>query len=221
MSNGQDEASLRQNLYYYIGERTNSDWTTDPGTAVLLTIFTCGIYGVYLFYKLFDRRDRHFARVANMAGSAIALLKERARAMGKTDLISNELQQLDFIHRELYDMSRERGAALWLVISLFTGGIGTFIGYYLLMDDFARHDEAEARFFTAMSTALAKLGLASGSSEAGLSIPKRDFVTFLLLSLVTCGIYSFYWIYVLVLDGNTNFESQVSWEDFIYKALSS
>ncbi len=155
-----------------------------------------------------------------MAGSAIALLKGKAQAMGKTDLISAELQQLDFIHRELYDMSRERGAALWLVISLLTGGIGTFIGYYLLMDDFARHDSAEAQFFTVMSVALAKLGLASRSSEAGLSIPEREFVTFLILSLVTCGIYSFYWLYVLVLDGNTNFESQVSWEDFIYQALS-
>jgi len=221
LTNGEQVSSLRQNLYYYIAQRANSDWMTDPLTAILLTVVTCGIYDFYLFYKLFERRDQHFARIANMAAAAIALLKERASAMGKTELISEEIQQLELIQRDFYEMSKERGATLWLVIAILTGIIGMVIGYYFLMDDFARHDSAEARFFTLMSAALDKLGLATGSSQASKSIPEREFATFLLLTIVTCGIYQLYWLYVLVLDGNSNFENQVPWEDFIFQALSA
>lgn len=220
--NGQQESgSLVQNLYYYIQQRVTTDWTTDAGTAILLTIVTCGIYGLYVFYKLFERRDLHFARVANMVNTSVALLNEKAAAAGKAGLIAQEMSQIEMVQREVYEQSRERGAVLWLVLAIFTGGIGTIIGYYLLMDDFARHDQLEAQFFTLTSSALAKLGLASQASQAVPVIPERNFVTFLLLSIVTCGIYGLYWFYVLIQDGNNQFESQVQWEDFIYTALAA
>lgn len=220
--NGQQESgSLVQNLYYYIQQRVTTDWTTEPGMAILLSIVTCGIYGLYVFYKLFERRDLHFARMANMINTSAALLNEKAAAAGKSALIAQEMGQMEMVQREVYEQSRERGAVLWLVLAIFTGGIGTLIGYYLLMDDFARHDQLEAQFFTLASSALAKLGLASQASQASPVIPERNFVTFLLLSIVTCGIYGFYWLYVLVKDGNDQFAAQVQWEDFIYTALAS
>lgn len=221
MNGQQDSAGLVQNLYYYIQQRVTTDWTTDPGTAVLLTIVTCGIYGLYIFYKLFERRDLHFARVANTVNTATALIAEKAAAAGKSELIAQEMGQIEMVQREIYAQSRERGAVLWLVLAIFTGGIGTFIGYYLLMDDFARHDQLESQFFTLASQALAKLGLASQPSQAVPVIPERNFVTFLLLSIITCGIYGFYWLYVLVMDGNDQFAAQVPWEDFIYTALAA
>ena len=75
--NGQQSGGAIQNLYYYIQERVTTDWSTEPGTAVVLSIVTCGIYGLYIFYKLMERRDRHLARMSNVAASSIALLKER------------------------------------------------------------------------------------------------------------------------------------------------
>ena len=212
------QAGLSQNLYYYIQERINSDWTTEAGTAVVLTIFTCGIYGLYVFYKLMERRDRHLARVANMVNTSAALLKERAAADGRMELIAAELSQMEMLQREIYDQSRERGAALWLVIGVFTG-IAIWIGYYFIMDDMARHDQLEARFFTLMSSALAKVGLAGQASVAGPIIPDRNFAAYLIASIFTCGIFVFYWLYVLVDDGNRHVEAQVQWEDFIYSAL--
>ncbi|MBN2168783.1 MAG: DUF4234 domain-containing protein [Actinobacteria bacterium] len=216
----QQQTSLVQGLYYYIQQRVTTDWMTDPGMAVLLTLVTCGIYGLYVFYKLMERRDLHLARMYNVAGTAIALLREKAQAMGKLDVVSQELAQLDNVQRQMYEQSKERGAALWLVLGILTG-IAMYIGYYFIMDDFKNHDIAEAQFFTLMSGALAKLGLSSQPSQAMRSMPERNFVTFLLLSIVTCGIYYFYWLYVLVLDGNNHFEAQVQWEDFIYTALAT
>jgi len=216
----QQQESLIQNLYYYIQQRVNTDWITDAGMAVLLTVVTCGIYGLYVFYKLMERRDLHFARMANMVNTSVALLKEKAAREGKTELIGQELAQLEMVQREIYEQSRERGAALWLVLAIVTG-ICTFIGYYLIMDDFARHDILEAQYFTLMSGAMAKLGMSSQASQAAPTIPERNFVTFIILTIVTCGIYGLYWLYVLVDDGNRHFEAQVQWEDYIYSALAA
>jgi hypothetical protein len=217
--NGQ-EGSLVQNLYYYIQQRVTSDWTTDPATAIILTIVTCGIYGLYIFYKLMERRDLHFARMANVVNTSVAMIKEKAAATGKSELISQDMAQLEMVQSEMYEQSRERGAVLWLVLGILTG-ICTIIGYYFIMDDFARHDQLEASYFTLMSDILTKLGLSAQASQAAPTMPERNFVTFLLLSIVTCGIYGFYWIYVMVLDGNNHVEAQVQWEDYIYSALAA
>lgn len=216
----QQQSTYLQNLYYYIQERVNSDWTTEAGMAVLLTRVTCGIYGLYIFYKLMLRRDAHLARVANMAATSVALLTEKAAAEGKSELIGQELAGLDMVQREMFNQSRERGAVLWLVLAVFTG-IAMWIGFYFIMDDMSKHDQLEAQYFTLMSSALAKLGLSAQSSQAAPNIPERSFAGYLLLSIVTCGIYYFYWMYVLIDDGNRHVEMQVQWEDFIYSALAS
>lgn len=215
----QQQTNLIRNLYYYIQQRVTTDWTTDPGMAVLLTLVTFGIYGLYIFYKLMERRDLHLQRMYSVAGTSTALLKEKAASSGKLDLIGQELSGLESVQMEMYQQARERGAALWLVLSLLTG-IATYIGYYFIMDDLENHDNCEAQYFTLMSSALAKLGLSSRPSQAVRTIPERNFVTFLLLSIVTCGIYYFYWLYVLVQDGNDHIRAQVQWENFIYSALA-
>ncbi len=216
----QEQSGLVQNLYYYVQQRITSDWTTDAGMAVLLTLVTCGIYGFYVFYKLLERRDAHLARMANVVNISVAMLREKAEREGKTGLVQDELTQLELIQREMYDQSRERGAALWLVIGILTG-IGIIIGYYFVMTDMVRHSQLEAGYFTLMSQALAELGLASQASQAAPDVPDRNFVVYLLLSFVTCGIFSFYWIWALIDDGNRHVEGQVTWEDFIYSALAT
>ncbi|MHB8894011.1 MAG: DUF4234 domain-containing protein [Candidatus Geothermincolia bacterium] len=216
----QQQSSLVQNLYYYIQERVNSDWTTDAGMAVLLTIITCGIYGLYIFYKLMERRDMHLARVANMVNTSAALLKEKAAASGQTQLIGQELAQMEIVQREMYEQSRERGAVLWLVLGIVTG-IAIWIGFYFIMDDLRKHDSLEAQYFTLVSSALAKMGLSGQASQAVPNIPDRSFAAYLILSIVTCGIFYFYWQWALVDDGNRHVEAQVQWEDFIYSALAS
>ncbi|MDD5448839.1 MAG: DUF4234 domain-containing protein [Actinomycetota bacterium] len=212
--------NLKDELYYHIEQRTWTDWMTDAGLAIVLAIVTLGIYTYYIFYKLMDRRDKHLLRMANVVSCSMELLKQKAEAAGKLNLISEELNQMEMIRARMYEQSRERGAALWLIIGIFTG-IGILIGYYFIMDDLATHDALESQFFTLMSSALAKLGVAGGSSVAYPSMPQRSYPIFLVLSFVTCGIYGFYWIYVLINDGNNHMSSQVEWENFIYQALAA
>ncbi len=203
-------------LDYWVGQRGMTDFVTDAGTAILLSILTCGIYGYFIIYKLVQRRDDHFKRMAAVVDASIQQL--RAKAAGREQEIQGELAQLEGIKNQMLMMASERGSVIWLLICLFTG-IGVFIVYYLLMEDYAQHDTVEAQYFTVMSSALARLGLAGQAAQAARTIPDREFVTFLLLSLVTCGIYGFYWMYVMIKDFNDHFMAQAAWEDFIAAAL--
>lgn len=214
-------------LQYYVAERVETDFITDPGTAVLLSVVTCGIYELYIIYKLVQRRDEHFRRMVGVVDASLRRLQEKAQ--GREDAVSSELAQLDQIRMRMATMSAERGAAIWLVICLFLGlgsfillflGIGPFILFYLLMRDYVEHDRLEAQYFTLMSSALAKLGLAEQAAQAVPSVPEREYVTFALLTVVTCGIYGLYWTYVMIKDFNDHFMAQVAWEDFILQALS-
>jgi Domain of unknown function (DUF4234) len=203
-------------LDYYVGQRVNTDFITDPGMAVLLSIITCGIYFLYLIYKLVQRRDEHFKRMAGVADAAIAQL--RVKAQGRENLIAPELQQLEQCRMQMQTMAAERGAAIWLLICIFTG-VGQFILWYLLMQDYEQHEAVEFQFFTLMSSALSKLGLAGEAGQAVPVMPHREFVTYLLLSIVTCCIYLYYWLYVMVKDFNEHMTAQVGWEDFLVTAL--
>jgi hypothetical protein len=216
MEGYQQPAQSAPTLSYHVGARASTDFITDPGMAILLSLVTCGIYGFYIIYKLVQRRDEHFRRMAAVADTAIASLREKAR--GREELIAPELAQLDQVRMQMNAMATERGAAIWLLICALTG-IGTFILYYLLMQDYVQHDQVEAQFFTLMSGALAKLGLSAQAAQAVPSVPQREFVTFLLLSIVTCGIYGLYWMYVMIKDFNDHFMAQVAWEDFLVQAL--
>jgi len=216
MEGNQYPAQQGSHLEYYVAQRASTDFITDPGMAILLSIVTCGIYGIYIIYKLVQRRDEHFKRMAGVVDASIAQLK--AKAQGREGEIAGELSQLEGIRMEMATMAVERGAAIWLLICLFTG-IGSLILYYLLMQDYVKHDQLEAQYFTVMSSALAKLGLTGQAGQAVPNVPQREYVTMLLLSIVTCGIYGFYWMYVMIKDFNDHFLAQVAWEDFILQAL--
>jgi hypothetical protein len=203
-------------LDYYVGQRVSTDFITDPGMAILLSIVTCGIYGLYILYKLVERRDEHFKRMLGVADAAIAQL--RVKAQGREDLIAPELQQLEQCRMTMQTMSAERGAVIWLLICMFTG-VGYFILWYLLMQDYHQHEAVEFQFFTLMSSALAKLGLAGQAGQAIPVIPEREFVTYVILSIITCCIFFYYWFYVMIRDFNDHFEAQVAWEDFLVTAL--
>jgi len=216
MEGDQYAAQAGTALEYNVSARTSTDFITDPGMAILLSIITCGIYGLYILYKLVQRRDEHFKRMAAVVDASVAQL--RVKAQGREEVIAAELTQLEQIRMRMATMSAERGAAIWLLICIFTG-IGSLILYYLLMKDYVEHDQVEAQFFTLMSSAMAKTGLAGQAGQAVPSVPQREFVTFLLLTIVTCGIYGFYWMYVMIKDFNEHFMAQVPWEDFLLTGL--
>jgi hypothetical protein len=204
-------------LQSWINYRTTTDHYIEPGMAIFLSIITCGIYGFYVYYRMMQRRDEHFKRMAAVADTSLGWL--RTKAQGREQAIQGELTELDALKQWMVMQSAERGAAIWLLILIFTSCIGYFIFFYLLMKDYKEHDAYESRFFTIMSSALTKLGMSQQAGQAALNIPQRDFGKYVLFSIITCGIFSFYWLYVMVDDLNKHFALQVQWEDYLLTSL--
>lgn len=183
----------------------------------LLSLVTLGIYGIYIIYKLVQRRDMRFQRINRLTGDLIRFLQEKSEERGVN--IRQDIQKLEVVKRSLNDQAKERGAVLWLLACMFTGGIGTFILYYLLMDDFLKYERNERELLDVLSPAANQLGIITASIETEQSIEERSFAMYLILTLITLGIFGVYWYSVILNDPNRHFFEHVRWEELLSKSM--
>lgn len=202
-------------------QRAITDWQTQFITAFLLAIITCGIYGIYILYKLMNRRLQHFERMTSLRGHLIDVLKEKAEASGKTSAVEQDLSQLEGYHMEATnrDRSGEKSPVLWLILTLVFSPVAYYV-YYFLNDDFRAHELNEQLFMSKASEVMMKLDMTKQPVNTSMMIPERNFVMFLLLTIVTCGIYGIYWWYTLINDPNMHFDDHTVWESQLYMAIS-
>lgn len=204
-----------------VGRKSYTDWQTGFWKAFLLTVITFGIYGIYVLYKLLERREQHFERMVSFRGHLIAVLEEKAGESGRPEEFAADIAALKGLDAELTDRDRygEKTPVLWLVLGILTG-ITNFYVYYFLHDDLRAHVENEERFMTAAAALIDRLGGSWGAAPATL-VPPRSFPLYLVLTLVTLGLFSIYWWYTLITDPNTHFADHVSWEPQMLAAVSS
>ena len=196
-----------------VRQRNLTDWQTAFWPAILLSIVTCGIYMFYIIYKLLERREQHFERMVSFRTHLIEVLKEKAEAAGKTadleqDIAALEGMNLDATNR---DRAGEKSPVLWMVLSIVVGVVIYYV-YYFLNDDFRAHESNEHDFMLKASEVMNKLGITPNQIVTNTMVPERNFVTFLILTIVTCGIYGIYWVYTLITDPNNHFDDHAVWE---------
>lgn len=182
---------------------------------LLLSLVTLGIYGMYTIYRLVQRRDMHFQRINRLTGDLINFLQEKGEETGED--VSQSIRKLEAIKRKLDDQAKERGAVLWLLICMFTG-IGSFILYYFLMDDFLKHEKYEREFLDTLNPAAKQLGIITAPIKAERSIEERSFAMYLVLSIITLGIFGIYWFSVILNEPNRHFLEHARWEAVLSKS---
>ncbi len=202
-------------------QRVATDWKTEFITAFLLSLVTCGIYGIYILYKLMDRRLQHFERMVSLRGHLVEVLREKAAQSGRAAEVEQDISQLEGIHMEATtrDRAGEKSPVLWLVLTLVFSPVAYYV-YYFLNDDFRAHEANEKLFLSKASEVMMKLGISRQPIAPTTEIPERNFITFLLLTIVTCGIYAIYWWYTLINDPNLHFDDHAAWEAQLYSVLS-
>lgn len=202
--------------------RTATDWQQNFWPVFFLSLITCGIYGIYVLYKMLDRRQQHFERMVNLRQHLIGVLKEKAEAAGRTAELEQDLSQLEGIHMEATarDRAGEKSPALWLVLSIVVGVVVYYV-YYFLNDDFRAHEANEQRFMARASEIMAALGMPDQPILMEAMVPERNFILYLLLTLVTCGIYGIYWIYTVLTDPNNHFQQHELWETRLAAAIGA
>lgn len=199
-----------------IRNRTITDWQTGFWQAFLLSLVTCGIYMFYVIYKLLERREQHFERMVSFRTDLIEVLREKAQAStpdGLAPEVEEELSKLEGLNFDATNRDRagDKTPVLWMVLSLVASPVLYYV-YYFLNDDFRAHEANENTFMLKASEVMNSLGVTDKQIVTPMVIPERNFITFLLLTFVTCGIYGIYWLYTIITDPNNHFDNHAVWE---------
>lgn len=86
------------------------------------------------------------------------------------------------------------------------------------MRDFRRHESREDRVLEDVDAMITSIG-GTPLPRRGESIPNRSFALYLILSVVTLGIFGIYWTYALIRDPNVHFREQARMEDELLSRL--
>ncbi|MDG6994277.1 MAG: DUF4234 domain-containing protein [Nitrososphaerota archaeon] len=194
---------------------------TSPLAGVGLTIglsFLDLVLVVVFWYFLISRRNNHFKRDKLERESLIEYLKQAGAASGRSNDIATELATMNAVNAEATTEEETKSAALWIVLTIVTFGIaGLYVLYFLTRDPY-KHDSKQQSFMQQTQSALAKLGkpIVNPSWKA---LPSRSFILYLILDIVTLGLFGFYWYYVLIKDFNDHFKAQWQLEDSIMSIM--
>lgn len=201
-------------------QRPESDYRFDFWTALGWTFLSCGFYGFYVFYQLVRRSRDHNLRRITMLEAATTFAWEKAEANG----ISGELQpSFNRISAELGVLQRQAGEfrdpLVWTLISLVASGIVHIIVYILLDGDLVTHDRAEGAIEYELSTIYARLGAPVPPPDPARLKTKHEYVGRIVATIATCGIYSLWWLYDMMMEGNAHFEYNWWWEDALVASV--
>lgn len=203
-----------------LGRAAETDWRTGFGKALLLAIVTLGIYGVYVLYKLLERREQHFERMISLRDSLVRELQVRAEGHGRAVEFQRDLAELSELNRAAAARDRrgEKAPAPWVALGVLTGVTNLYV-YHFLNDDFCAHEANENAFRQKASTVMEGLGLSQPDFPPAGRMPRRRFSRLLAITLLTFGIYGVFWWYTLITDPDAHFDDHAVWEEQLRLAL--
>ncbi|TET53682.1 MAG: DUF4234 domain-containing protein [Actinobacteria bacterium] len=178
---------------------------------LLLSWITFGIvYFIVLTMRIF-RRDSHFERMMLLFSSALGASKEVAQMKNIDASEEIEVIERKILEAEL-SLLRPKHAILWLVLILLTGGLLLLYVYYFLLVDWYRIQAIEKDLLKDFSALWLKLGIVETPVTVEITAPKRNYWLYLFLTVITLGIWAFYWDYVVHTDPEKVFPENVIWE---------
>jgi hypothetical protein len=201
--------------------RIDTDKEMGFGLYIVLSLITFGIYAIYAHYKLIQREQEHFERMARFNDDLFKLTEEQAE---DTDRARDFAPQLDELRGMNEDFRRlqskdERSPALWIILSILTFGLAYFYIYWFLHADLVKHQRAEAEYIEKTSMLLNKLGIGKHPVTVEQVVGERSYGLYLLLSIVTLGFWGIYWNYTFFKDGNNHFREHQRFEDQLMSVI--
>jgi hypothetical protein len=210
--------------------RAQSDYVfTGPGLNVFLTIITCGIFGFYLFYQLMRRDRDHNQRRLELLDAANAYAWEQATSRGLADELRPAFERVASSLATLQRLTREfRDPTLWVILAVLAGtahlmfpGIAEIVGFCFIDQDLDVHDRAEGAIEAELAAIYARLGVTLPSPDPARVKGKHNYGGRVIASLFTCGIYLFWWVYDMQVEGNRHVEGNWPFEDSLVAAVAT
>lgn len=184
--------------------------TTSGSEAFLATTIVATMINIYVLYKWISRRNDHFKRVRKLYREVVDLLSSISK-----DKKPARLATLESIVREMETEETERSTIVWIILTFIVGFLIFYI-YHFLNRDFYKHELRESMIAENLSHVLKELGFTETPRKISFeSIPKRNTVLYIVLTILTLGLFGLYWIYTITKDPNEHFKLHKVWEDDI------
>jgi len=202
--------------------RHESDYIFDFVTALGWILLTCGVYGYYVLYQLVRRSRDHNQRRWELLDAATNLAWEQAQAQGVSEELRPHFQQISERSRAFSEIAAEfRDPVLWAVLSAVSGNIAQFVAWALLDGDLVKHEAAERAIEEELETIYARLGHPLAIPIAPAVKGRHNVAGRVVATIASCGIYSWWWMHDLMVEGNAHFERNWRFEDELARASQS
>ena len=140
-----------------------------------------------------------------------AKLKERGRS-------SNAISALALLNRDSEYEETERSAAVWAVLYIFVSPIvGLYIFHFLTNDQY-KHFKRQIDFSRNLEALLKDLEV-QFVSPAQYETKRRETILYIILTIITVGLFWIYWFYLQLKEYNEHFKSQWKLEDQLVNTL--
>ena len=146
---------------------------------------------------------------------------ERATAQGLADELHGNFERVAAHLEGLRRLTREfRDPVVWLVLAIVARGIVEIVAFVLLDGDLVKHDYDEGGAENELAFIFTRLGTPVDHPDPGRLHQPENYVGRILAAIFTCGVYTFFWLYNIMDDGNRHFTTNWAWEDSLAQASS-
>ncbi len=187
--------------------------------SLFLIPFLADLLFLYFFYLLIRRRNQHFSRQQRFISDLLLVLREAATK--KAVSIDALLGSMESSNRQSQVEETEKSAVLWVVLLLipFVNIIAFLYILYFLTGDYYKHERREDGMLSDTERAFSSMGV-QFIFHRNDSVPHRSFVLYLIITIVTFGIFGLYWEYALIKDPNNHFVNHVNFEGTILQLVT-
>jgi hypothetical protein len=199
-----DETDYRFSYWSYLG------WT----------ILTFGIYGHYATFKLVERRTLHAQRRLAFQSYFWHALNARAEAAGQREQVAEGLDNLSRVYQQMdaFERRNRREPILWMLLRIVFSVVGAYINHFL-NKDMLFYDEWETSYAANAEWVMQRLGYPVALPRRRTPVQSRSTGLYVVLSIVTFGIFAMFWRYSVMADGNGHFDDDAAMEDALLRAM--
>jgi Domain of unknown function (DUF4234) len=214
----------------YTGRHESDYYFTGIGTVIFLTVITCGIYGLFIFYQLMRRMRDHNRRRLELLEGATEFAWDQANARGVAEELRPNFERVAAHLGVLRQIAGDfREPAVWLAIvigaALATSGVLGFvpwmIGLVLIDGDLVKHDRNEGAVEAELSAIYTRLGQEVPAPDPSRVKGEQNYAGRIVATIFTCTIYGYWWMANAMRDGNRHFEWNWPWEDALANAVQA
>ena len=236
-----------ERLHTAYQRRHDTDYIANFWSALGWGILTVGFFYLYMYFQLIRRMRDHNARRLDLLDAANAYAWEVAGERGLQEELgphfertAGDLESLRFLGTRLKD------PVIWFVIYMaafwFTSarvtpaplvsgslaGVGILWGMIVVLfvycgldGELVKHDLAEGGVEAELATIYTRLGEPLPQPDPARMKDRHNYLARIIVSIVTVGIYTFWWTYNIMNEPNRHFEINWAWEDSLAHAAQA